>query len=136
MHTSFPPLILRNVLEYDLLFSFAVGSWVLYLRFTFRCPELRARHDEAVMRAYISREKEVEQLQAEAQAEWEARKDEPVADLALLVQADLHGHRSEQRLGKESLQMTQASLLEATGGLLLSDDARQVLVVGVSLLRT
>ena len=102
----------------------------------FQMPELRARHDEVVMRSYVSREKDIEELKAAAQAEWEARKDEPVADLASLIEADLHGHKSEQRLGKESLQMTQASLLEATGGLLLTDDARQLLVMGVSLSRT
>ena len=85
------------------------------------------------MKAYVSWEADVEQLKAEAQAEWETWKDESIADLALLIQADLHGRKSEQRLGKESLQMTQASLLEATGGILLSDDARQVLVIGVSL---
>ena len=35
-------------------------------------------------------------------------------------------------MGKESLRITEASLLEATGGVLLSDEARQLLVMGVS----
>ena len=97
--------------------------------------ELRARHDEAIMRIYLSRDLEVEQLKAEAQKEWEERKHEASPDLALLIQADFHAGKSEQWFGKETLRMTEASLLEATGGIQLSDESRQTLVLSVSILK-
>ena len=83
------------------------------------------------MWAYCSRDLEVEEIKEEAKKEWEARKHEAAPDLALLIQADLHSGKSEQWLGKETFKLTQASLLEATGGILLSDNARQALILGV-----
>ena len=83
------------------------------------------------MQAYCSCNLEVEEIKEEAKKEWEAQKHEAVPDLALLIQANLHSGKSEQQLGKETLKLTQASLLEATGGILLSDDARQALILGV-----
>ena len=94
-------------------------------------PELQAQHEKAIMRAYCSRKLEVEEIKEEAKKEWEAHKHEAAPDLALLIQADLHYGNSEQWLGKETLKLTQASLLEATGGILLSDDARQALILWV-----
>ena len=78
----------------------------------------------------------MEALKEEARREWELRKHEPAPDLALLVDADLKAGRSELKVGKESLRLTEASLLEATGGVLLSDEARQLLVMGVSVSTT
>ena len=94
-------------------------------------PELRARHDEAVMRMYLSKDLEVEQMKEDAAREWEERKHKASPDLTLLVKADLHSGVSEQQVGKETLRLTQVSLLEATGGFLLSSDTRQTLVLGV-----
>ena len=94
-------------------------------------PELWAQHDKAIMLAYCSHDLEVEEIKEEAKKEWEAWKHEAAPDLALLIQADLHNGKSEQCLGKEILKLTKASLLEATGGILLSDDARQALILGV-----
>ena len=94
-------------------------------------PELHTQHDKAVMWAYCSHDLEVEEIKEEGKKEWEAQKHEAAPDLALLVQADLHSGKSEQWLGKETLKLTQASLLEATGGILLSDNARQALILGV-----
>ena len=96
-------------------------------------PELRAHHDEAIMRTYVSRDLEVEQLKEEANRQWEEWKHEAAPDLALMIQADLHQGKSEQRVGKETLRLTEASLLEAMGGIQLSDDARQTLILGVSI---
>ena len=94
-------------------------------------PELWAQHDKAIMRAYCSHDLESEEIKEEEKKEWEVWKHEAAPDLVLLVQADLHSGKSEQRLGKETLKLTQASLLEATGSILLSDDARQALILRV-----
>ena len=94
-------------------------------------PELSAQHDKAIMRAYCSHDLEVEEINEEVKREWEAQKHEAAPDLALLIQADLHSGKSEQRLRKETLKLTQVSLLEVTGSILLSDDARQALILGV-----
>ena len=83
------------------------------------------------MRAYCSHNLEVEEIKAEAMKEWEAWKHEAAPNLALLILANLHSGKSEQWLGKETLKLTQASLLEVTGGILLSDNARQALILGV-----
>ena len=83
------------------------------------------------MWAYCSHDLEVEEIKEEAKKEWEARKHEAALNLTLLVQADLHSGKSEQQLGKETLKLTQAFLLEATGCILLSDDTRQALILGV-----
>ena len=83
------------------------------------------------MWAYCSHDLEVEEIKEEAKKEWEAWKYEAAPNLALLIQADLHSGKSEQRLGKETLKLTQASSLEVTGSILLSDDARQALILGV-----
>ena len=99
-------------------------------------PELQAQHDKAIMRTYMSKGANVEALKEEARWEWELRKHEPAPDLALLVDADLKAGRSELKVGKESLRLTEVSLLEATGGVLLSDEARQLLVMGVSVSAT
>ena len=95
-------------------------------------PELLAQHDKAIMRTYMSKEADIEALKEEARQEWELRKHEPAPDLALLMDADLKAGRRKLRVGKETLRLTQASLLEATGGALLSDEAHQLLVMGVS----
>ena len=94
-------------------------------------PELQAQHDKAIMWAYCSCDLEVEEIKKEVKKEWEAWKHEATPNLALLIQANLHSGKSEQRLGKETLKLTQASFLEATGSILLSDDARQALILGV-----
>ena len=83
------------------------------------------------MRTYLSKDLEVEQMKEDVAREWEEHKHEASPDLVLLINADLHSGVSEQQAGKETLRLTQASLLEATGGLLLSDDACQTLIVGV-----
>ena len=85
------------------------------------------------MQAYVSKDLEIEQLKADAQKEWEVRKHEAAPDLVLMVQADLHGGHSEQKVGKDTLVATQAALLEGTGGILLSNDAHQTLVLSVSI---
>ena len=83
------------------------------------------------MQAYCSHDLEVEEIKEEVKKEWEAWKHEAAPNLALLVQADLYSGKSEQGLGKETLKLTQASLLEVTGSILLSDNARQALILGV-----
>ena len=83
------------------------------------------------MRAYCSCNLEVEEIKEGVKKEWKAWKHEAAPDLALLVQADLHSSKSEQWLGKETLKLTQASLLEVTGSILLSDNAREALILGV-----
>ena len=94
-------------------------------------PELHEQHDKAIMRTYVSKEADIEVLKKQDKREWELQKHEPAPDLALLVEADLKKGRSELRVGKETFCLTQASLLESTSGVLLSDDAHQLLVMGV-----
>ena len=102
----------------------------------FQMPELQAQHNKAIMLTYVSKEADVEALKEEARWEWELRKHEPAPDLVLLVDANLKAVQSELKVGKESLRLTEASLLEATGGVLLSDEARQLLLMGVSISTT
>ena len=49
-----------------------------------------------------------------------------------MTRADIHGTRTEQRLGRETLVSTQASLMEATGTSTLSDKSRHLLLLSVS----
>ena len=53
-------------------------------------------------------------------------------DLGLMTKADIHGSKTEQGLGRETLVDTQASLLEATGASTLTDESRQYLLLSVS----
>ena len=45
-------------------------------------------------------------------------------DLALMTAVDIHGEKTEQRLGKDTLLATQAPLLKATSDIAISDDSR------------
>ena len=99
----------------------------------FQLPELQHQHDEAIMQAYVSKDLEIEQLKTNAQQEWEVRKHEAALDLALMVQEDRHGSHSEQWVNKDTLVATKAALLEGTGGIILSDDTHQTLVLSVSI---
>ena len=77
--------------------------------------ELRALHDNAIMKAYLSKDLDIIELKTAAQKEWEERGREAEPDLALLTQADVHGEKSEQQLGRETLTTTQESLMRVTG---------------------
>ena len=80
----------------------------------------------------MSKDLEIEELKTAAQKEWEERGREAAPDLALMTAADIHGEKTEQRLGKDTLLATQASLLKATGDIAISDDSRQHLLMSVS----
>ena len=80
----------------------------------------------------MSKDSDISELKVEAQKEWEARGREAVPDLVLLTEADIHGTRSEQELGRDTLLTTQAELMKATGESTLSDDSRQHLLLSVS----
>ena len=141
MHTEFSRQLLRFflfgcALEYGFPRSLPACTRVHPHPLVFQMPELQAQHDKAIMRTYVSKEADVETLKEEARWEWELRKHELAPDLALLIDADLKAGRSELKVGKESLRLTEASLLEATGRVLLSDEARQLLVMGVSISTT
>ena len=41
------------------------------LPFFLQMPELREQHDKAIMRSYVSKEADVEELKEEAKKEWE-----------------------------------------------------------------
>ena len=84
------------------------------------------------MKAYMSKDLEIEELKTAAQKEWEERGREAAPDLALMTAADIHGKKTEQQLGKATLLATQASLLKATGDIAISDDSRQHLLMSVS----
>ena len=100
--------------------------------FLFQLPELRAQHDVAIMAAYASKDLEIEELKTEAQRQWEERDMKASPDLGLMTKADIHGSKTEQGLGRETLVDTQASLLEATGASTLTDESRQYLLLSVS----
>ena len=98
----------------------------------FQLPELKAQHDKAIMRAYFSKDLDIAELKSSAQKEWEERDHEAEPDLALLTQADIHGNRSEQSLGRDTLVTTQGDLLKMTGETTLSEESRQLLLLSVS----
>ena len=95
-------------------------------------PELRAQHDAAIMAAYASKDLDIVELKSEAQKQWEERDFKVAPDLALMTRADIHGARSEQQLGRETLIATQSDSQEATGMTTLSDESRQLLLLSVS----
>ena len=84
------------------------------------------------MRAYFSKDLDIAELKSSAQKEWEERGHEAEPDLALLTQADIHGDRSEQGLGRDTLVTTQGDLLKMTGETTLSEESRQLLLLSVS----
>ena len=63
---------------------------------------------------------------------WEECDKAPAPDLALMTKADIHGRKSEQKLGKEALIATQESLLKATGQTSITNKSRQYLMMSVS----
>ena len=84
------------------------------------------------MAAYASKDLDIVELKSEAQKQWEERDFKAAPDLALMTRADIHGARSEQQLGRETLIATQSDLQEATGMTTLSDESRQLLLLSVS----
>ena len=70
----------------------------------------------------MSKDLEIEELKSVAQKESEEHAREAAPDLALMTAADIHGEKTQQRLGKDTLLATQASLLKATGDITISDD--------------
>ena len=88
------------------------------------------------MAAYASKDLDIVELKSQAQQEWEARDRLAAPNLALMTRADIHGSRTEQQLGRETLVSTQAGLMEATGASTLSDESRQLLLLSVSTLFT
>ena len=88
------------------------------------------------MAAYASKDLDIVELKSQAQQEWEARDRQAAPDLAVMICADIHGTRTEQQLGRETLVSTQACLMEATGASTLSDESRQLLLLSVSTLFT
>ena len=88
-------------------------------------------HDKAIMRAYLSKDMDITELKTAAQKEWEDRGKDAEPDLALM-QADIHGERSEQQLGRETLTVSQEALMRATGDTTLTEDTRQILMPSVS----
>ena len=89
-------------------------------------------HDEAIAAAYCSKDAEIEQLKADAVAEWQKRGRKAVPDLALMTKADLHGDKSELKVGRETLLGTQNIMQNLTGSNLLTDESKQLLVLSVS----
>ena len=73
-------------------------------------PELKAQHDKAIAQAYLSKDLEIEELKQQAQQQWVECGQQAIPDLAILTQANIHGARTEQRVGKETLLATQASI--------------------------
>ena len=68
-----------------------------------------------IMAAYASKDLVIVELKSQAQQEWEARDCQAAPNLSLMTLADIHGTRTEQQLGKETLVSTQAGLMGATG---------------------
>ena len=84
------------------------------------------------MAAYSSKDLDIIELKLEAQKQWEERDFKAAPDLGFMTCADIHGARSEQQLGRETLIATQSDLQEATGMTTLSDESRQLLLLSVS----
>ena len=84
------------------------------------------------MKAYFSKDLDIAELKSSAQKEWEERGHKAEPDLALLTQVDIHGNRSEQGLGRDTLVTTQGDLLKMTGETNLSEESRQLLLLSVS----
>ena len=103
-----------------------------FLYFLFQLPELQAHHDEAVRTAYASHDLDIEQFKEDAQCQWEARDKTVTPDLALMVRADIHARKLEQRLGRDTILGAQANFLKITGETTLAEDSRQYLVTSVS----
>ena len=99
---------------------------------SFQLPKLQAKHDEAVHIAYSHHDLDIEELRAAAQQEWEQRGDAVIPDVASMVKADVHGHKTEQRLGCDMVLSTQANTLKMTGESTLAEDSRQYLIMSVS----
>ena len=76
---------------------------------------------------------DIVELKTAAQKEWEERGKDAEPDLALMTQADIHGERSEQQLGRETLAVSQEALMRATGDTTLTEDTRQILMLSVSI---
>ena len=85
------------------------------------------------MKAYLSKDMDIAELKTAAQKEWEERGKDAEPDLALMTQADIHGERSEQQLGRETLAVSQEALMRATGDTTLTEDTRQILMLSVSI---
>ena len=103
-----------------------------YFGYLFQLPELRKQHDIAIMKTYMSKDLEIEELKLVVQKEWEEHGREAAPDLAPMTMADIHGEKTEQQLGRDTLLATQASLLKATGDIAISDDSQQHLLMSVS----